>query len=519
MVTILDTVSRTFKEFRFIPRLTPKGLSKDTIDFSTFMTKDAPDRRGTKLKLPVMSAAMQSVTGPEMAIALAQQGGIGVIFSSQPIDAEARMVRDVKRAKAGFVSQLEILNPESTIDDAIHLIESTGYNTIPVVDGTREKYGLLVGVLEGPVPNDAPRDGIVKDLMRPFQKQPLEAILNRTKGHTKSSDLIKTANDYIYFGETGVSLEAANRMMIENRRKYLPIVNPDGTLKFLVFRKDSEANTAFPNAVVDSNKRYLVAAAINTHDYSERAVELVMEGVDVLVIDASDGFSEYQADCITHIKREFPQIPVIAGNIISGEAFDYLAKLDIDGVKVGMGGGSICITQDQKGTGRGQATAVLEVARHRDEYHKKNGIYIPLTSDGGIVYPVDMSFAFAFGANAVMMGKFFAGCRESPGDVIDHKGQKMKAYWGEGSLKAKEWSGKRYGQVDFDEGVEGMAPYTGRAADNLSLAFAKIAATMISVGARNIGELQENAVVELISDASRIEGGVHDVIEVSSTRR
>ncbi len=503
---ITDQISRTFAEYRFIPRLTKESLTKDKVDLSTPLTKG-----GLRLNAPVLSAAMQSVTGPEMAVALAQHGGIGTVFCSQPIDSEADMIKAVKRARAGFVSQLEVINPDDTIEKLDWLIKKTGYNTIPVVEGSKSDYGRFLGIFEGPVSTNMPRTDPVKNWMLPFRQESLEAIVDKMKSESHAEDVIKVVNDYIFFGSPDMTLPEANKLMTESRRKYLSIVNLDGTLKFMVFGKDLQAHTSFPRAVVDDNKRYVVAGSINTHDYAERVPALVDAGVDVLVIDSSDGFSEYQRKCVEFVKSNF-KTPVIAGNIISREAFEYLALCGIDGVKVGMGGGSICITQEQKGTGRGQATATLEVAKARDEYARKIGEYIPIISDGGIGTAKDVAMALAFGADSVMMGRYFAGCHESPTKIIERDGKMYKEYWGEGSTRAKAWSGKRYGQNDFDEGVVAVVPYTGRVADNLNETFAKISATMVSLGASNLKELRHDAVVELISDASRIEGGVHDVI-------
>lgn len=524
MVTISDKISRTYAEYRFIPRMTPEGLSKDTIDLTTQLTKDTKDKPGIRLKLPVVSAAMQSVTGPEMAIALAQQGGLGVIYCSQTVENEANMIRSVKRARAGFVSNLEVVNSVDTIGKAFHIMEERGYNTIPVVEGNKQDYGRLLGVIEGPIPESVPKSRSVQEYMRKFRRESLESLVSECL--TRSCNLpsgpkevIDLVNNYIMFAESDAPLQDANRLLRESGRKYLPIINKDGTLKFMVFRKDVQAHRDFPNAIVGDNKRYLVGASINTHDHKDRVPALVEAGVDVLFIDASDGFSHWANACIEYIKAEFPDTPIIAGNIISGEAFDNLASLGIDGVKFGMGGGSICITQEQKGTGRGQATAGIEIAQHRNAYADKTGTYIPIISDGGIGPAKDIAMAIAFGAEAVMMGRYFAGCHESPTRIIEVDGKMHKEYWGEGSLRAKAWLDKRYGQNDFDEGVTSLVPYTGRVADNLKETFAKIYSTMTSVGSSNIREFQDNALVELISEASRKEGGVHDVKEVSSTNK
>ncbi len=518
---LTDQVSRTLAEFRFIPRLTPEGMSPDKIDLSAKLTKDYGDKEGITLNSPVTSAAMQSVTGPEMAIALAQQGGMGVIFCSQTPEDEAKMIKSVKRARAGFVSDLEVVNPSTEMYLVAELIAKTGYNTIPVVDGTKDNYKTLRGLIEGPIPEGIPRSVIAKDFMRVFQQRPLEGIICELMSEgCDAGSVIQAVHEYIYFGESNLALDEANNLLSEFRQKYIPIVNKDGTLKFMVFSKDLQAHLDFPNSLLDSEKRYRVGAAINTHDFKERVPALVEAGADVIFIDSSDGYSEYMRNTIKFIKNNF-EIPVVAGNVISDEAFNYLVEHGADAVKLGMGGGSICITQEQKGTGRGQATATFVIAKARDDYLKKTGIYIPLISDGGIATGKDISVALAMGADLVMMGKYFAGCHESPTEIIEREGKLYKEYWGEGSSKAKDWLKKRYGQTEFEEGVVSHVPYAGHVENNLQDLFSKIRATMTSMGAWNIYHLREQSKnsIELISESSRDEGKVHDVIEISGGER
>lgn len=510
-------VSRTLAEFRFIPRLTPEGMGPDRIDLSAKLTRDCHDREGITLNAPVTSAAMQSVTGPEMAKAIAQEGGMGVIFCSQEVEDEARMIKAVKRARAGFVSALEVVNPGNDIEDVRELIERTGYNTIPVVEGTKDDYGLFHGLIEGPIPDDIPGSVKAKDFMRKFRQLPLERIVeNLMEDGGDARSVIQAVQEYTPYGESNLSLEEANSLLYEFHQKFLPIVNKDGTLKFMVFRKDMQAHLDFPNSLVDEQKRYRVGAAVNTHDFKDRVPAVVEAGADVIFIDSSDGFSEYMRNTLRFIKENF-EIPVVAGNVISDEAFMYLVEHGADAVKLGMGGGSICITQEQKGTGRGQATATFVIADARDRYCRKSGIYIPLISDGGIATAKDISVALAMGADVVMMGRYFAACHESPPDIIERDGKFYKEYWGEGSSKAKAWLKKRYGQTEFEEGVVSYVPYSGYVANNLHDIFAKIRATMTSMGAWNILHLREQSEgsLEIISDASRDEGKVHDVIEVS----
>ncbi|NQU78909.1 IMP dehydrogenase [Candidatus Woesearchaeota archaeon] len=513
---LTDHISRTLAEFRFIPRLTPTGMTSDRIDLSAKLTKDKDEYEGLTLKLPVVSAAMQSVTGPDMSVALAQQGGMGVIFCSQNIEDEAKMIKAVKRARAGFVSNLEVVNPTTTLREVSDMISSTGYNTIPVVDGNKDKYGRLLGLIEGPIPINLPSSVKSEEFMRKFIQRPLEDIVHELRAeNSEDQDIIRAVNDYVYHGESNITLDEANEILEEFYQKFIPIVNKDGTLKFMVFHKDLKAHQDFPDSVLDPGKRYLVGAAVNTHDYETRVPAVVEAGADVIFIDSSDGYSEYMRDTIRFIKDNF-KVPVVAGNVISDEAFLYLVESGADAVKLGMGGGSICITQEQKGTGRGQATATFVIAEARDKYHKKTGTYIPLISDGGIATGKDISVALAMGADLVMMGKYFATCHESPPELIEREGNMYKEYWGEGSSRAKEWLNKRYGQTEFEEGVVAYVPYAGHVDKNLKDLSAKIRATMTSMGALNIQHLREqsNGSLELISESSRDEGKVHDVTEI-----
>jgi IMP dehydrogenase len=533
MAAVSGEISRTLGEYMFITEHTPKGLTKDSIDLTAILTKeeyehgsvpyrDAPknDRKGIRLNIPVMSAAMQCVTGTRMGTALAQLGGIGVVFCSQPIEDEARMVKGVKRAKAGFVSELEVVSPDQDVRHVRALIDRTGYNTIPVVEGDQRNYRKLLGIIEGPVPSDVPGDMNAKDYMRVFsQESQLEIVArilsrreinNKVERMSVGSEILDVGNSYIPFAETGTSLEAANRVMRDTNKKYLPIVNEDGTLKYIVFMKDLQAHNDFPRAIVDADKRYIIGAAVNTHDYTERVPALVEAGADVLFIDASDGWSDWQTDCINFIKRGYPRTPVIAGNIVRGDAFDMLVGHGIDGIKVGMGSGSICITSEEKGTGRGLATALMEVAAHRDAYLWETGVYIPMIADGGVSLAKDKAMALCMGADSVMMGRYFAACDESSAPRIQVEGEQTRVeYWGEGHSRAKAWCGFRYGQNDFDEGVIHRLAPEGPVAVKLDKTFARMRATMVSEGARNIGELR-NAMIELISDASRIQAGAHD---------
>ncbi|MBW3015308.1 IMP dehydrogenase [Candidatus Woesearchaeota archaeon] len=482
---ILNEPSRTFAEYRILPGLTTRESAQDNISLETDLLAYLDGEASPiVLNIPLISAAMQSVTGSEMAIALAKQGGIGVIYCSQSPDDEAAMVRKVKRYKGGFVEDVVTVNPDDSLEEVIKLTDEKGFSTFPVVNSE----GKLMGIITD------------KDYNR--RKDNLE---------TKVVHKMTLLND-MFYASAGVELKEANDRLDSKKKSCLPVVDEKGRLLSCVFRKDIEKHYMHPNELVDPvSKRLLVAAAVNTHDYHERVPVLVEAGADVIFIDASDGYSIFQEECIGFIKANYSNVPVIGGNVITREGFKFLAEAGVDGVKVGMGGGSICITQEQKGTGRGQLTAVLECVYARTEWLGEYKKYIPIISDGGIVNPKDVAVALAVGADSVMMGRYFARFKESPTRKTKVRGIDAKPYWGEGSSRAQAWSEKRYGQNKFEEGVDGFVPYAGLLDENLVRDLAKIKATMSSAGCERIKEFQENAVIELISEQSRKEGNVHDI--------
>jgi len=259
-----------------------------------------------------------------------------------------------------------------------------------------------------------------------------------------------------------------------------------------------------------------VGAGINTRDYAERVPALVEAGVDVLCIDSSEGFSEWQKRTIEWIRGAYGDtVKVGAGNVVDAEGFRFLAENGADFIKVGIGGGSICITRETKGIGRGQATALIEVCKARDEYFAETGVYIPVCSDGGIVHDHHITLALAMGADFIMLGRYFARFDESPTDKVNVGGTLMKEYWGEGSNRARNW--QRYdlggaGKLSFEEGVDSYVPYAGKLADNVQQTLAKVRSTMCNCGALTIPELQQKARLTLVSQASIVEGGAHDVM-------
>ena len=475
--------SRTLTEFRLLPGLTSGSAAIDRISLRTPLVR-RPDRDGAvTLKAPVVAAAMQSVSGVQMGIELARLGGVAFIYSSQPIADQAAMVRRIKSHKAGFVEPRTI-RPDLPLREVDALRKEAGFSTFPVV----AEDGRLLGLITR-------RDYDV-----------------RVHGDLPASERM-IPREQLDIGVRLTDLEEANAILIEGHRSVLPVVDQDDRLLSLVFRKDIEDHLDNPDQVVDERKRLVAVAAINTHDYTERVPALVEAGADVVGIDSSDGHTCYQRATIEWVRSECPTLPVIGGNVITGAGFDYLVEAGAGAVKVGMGGGSICITQEQKGTGRGLATAVMKVAEARDRYRERSGIHIPIIADGGIVYSKDVVIALALGADAVMMGRYFARMDESPTEKIRIGGRVMKPYWGEGSVRARAWSPARYDQAGFLEGVEGFVEYAGKLKDNLPELTSKLAAAMASCGCTTIAELHEKAELELVSALSIREGKVHDIIQ------
>ena len=479
--------SRTLMEFRLLPGLTSPESSMDTISLTTPLVR-CENGEALKLHAPVLAAAMQAVSGPKLAIALAKQGGAAVVFCSQSMESQAQMVARIKSHKAGFVEPRTI-SSDMTIRDLEVLRREDGFSTFPVVDEAGHLLGLIT-------------------------RRDYSALAHAEL--PVSERMVPRAQ--LDVGVNVTDLERANALLIDGHRAVLPIVDDDDRLLSLVFRKDIEDHLDNPDQIVDDNKRLLATAAVNTHDYAERVPALVEAGVDVISIDSSDGFSSYQRAAIEWVRDRFPALPVIGGNIITGDGFAYLAESGVGAVKVGMGGGSICITQEQKGTGRGLASAIIDVVEARDRYADTTGIYLPIIADGGIVNSKDAVIALALGADAVMMGRYFARMDESPTSKLQINGRTMKPYWGEGSARAREWSPARYSQSSFLEGVEGFVEYAGKLRDNLPQFLSKIKAAMASCGCQSIEQLHERAELELVSGLSIREGQVHDILQFGGDR-
>jgi IMP dehydrogenase len=484
--------SRTFSEYLLIPNLTRKDLTPDNVSLKTpivrFSKGETPP---IEINIPLVSAIMQAVSDSNMAIALARCGGLSFIYASQPIDRQADMVRKVKKYKAGFVVSDSNLKPDNTLKDVLELKKRTGHSTVAITDDG-SPTGKLLGIVTS----------------RDYR-------LTRTPLDTKVSEFMTTFSDLVY-GMEGITLSEANDLIWDHKLNCLPIIDNNQNLMYLVFRKDYDSHKENPLELLDESKRLMVGAGINTRDYKERVPALVEAGVDMLCIDSSDGFTEWQKDTIEWIKKEYNgNVKVGGGNVVDKEGFLYLVEAGADFVKVGIGGGSICITREQKGIGRGQATAVIEVAKARDEYFDKTGIYVPICSDGGIVHDYHVTLALAMGANFVMLGRYFARFDESPTRKLKIGNSFVKEYWGEGSNRARNWQRYDLGgsqKVDFEEGVDSYVPYAGKLKDNVDTTLSKIRSTMCACGAGSIEELQKVARLTLVSSTSIIEGGAHDVI-------
>ncbi|MDP4275817.1 MAG: IMP dehydrogenase [Bacteroidota bacterium] len=498
MARIINDISRTFNEYLLIPGLTTKECTPDKINLKTPLVKFSKgDKPDLNLNIPFVSAIMQAVSDSNMAIALARNGGLSFIFGSQSIEEQAEMVRKVKKYKAGFVISDANLTPDQSLKDVIDLKDKTGFSTIGITDdGTSN--GKLLGLVTSRDyrPGKDNLNKKIKEFMTPFSK--------------------------LVVGKYGISLDEANDIIWENKINALPIIDDQQHLKYFVFRKDYDNHKDNPNELLDAHKRLLVGAGVNTRDYEERIPKLIEAGVDVICIDSSDGFSEWQRDTIKFVRENYGnKIKIGAGNVVDHEGFKYLADAGADFVKVGIGGGSICITREQKGIGRGQATALIEVSKARDEYFEKTGIYVPICSDGGIVQDYHMVLALAMGADFLMMGRYFARFDESPTKKIIVGGNYVKEYWGEGSNRARNWQRYDMGgsnNLKFEEGVDSYVPYAGKLKDNLDMTLGKVKSTMCSCGALTIPELKKKAKITMVSSTSIIEGGAHDVI-LKETKR
>ena len=492
MAYYFEEPSRTFGEYLLVPGYSSAENIPDNVSLKTPLVKYKKGQEECPLtmNIPMISAIMQSVSGPNLAVALAKQGGVSFIYGSQSIESEAAMVAHVKSYKKGFVTSDSNLSPDATLADVLDLKRKTGHSTVAITDdGTAN--GRLLGIV-------ASRD----------------YRISRMSTDVKVSEFM-TPLEKLVTAPAETSLKEANDIIWDNKINSLPLVDKNGHLQYMVFRKDYDSHKENVNELLDANKSYVVGAGINTRDYAERVPALVNAGVDVLCIDSSEGFSEWQSRTIGWIRANYgDKVKVGAGNVVDREGFRFLAEAGADFIKIGIGGGSICITRETKGIGRGQATAVIEVAKARDEYYKETGIYIPICSDGGIVHDYHITLALAMGADFVMLGRYFARFDESPTEKVRINGNIMKEYWGEGSNRARNWQRYDLGGAStlrFEEGVDSYVPYAGPLADGVQTTLYKVRSTMCNCGALSIPELQEKARLTVVSSTSIVEGGSHDV--------
>ena len=492
MAKFFDSVSHTFSEYLLVPGYSSAECIPDHVSLKTPLVKfHKGEESAITMNIPMVSAIMQSVSNDTMAIALAKEGGVSFIYGSQTIEQEAAMIARVKAYKAGFVVSDSNIAPDATLADILELKERTGHSTVAVTeDGTAE--GKLVGIVTS---RDYRVSRMATDVkVREFMT-PLEKLITAPKETT-----LKEANDIIW----------------DNKLNSLPIVDDNGKLMYMVFRKDYSDHKASPLELLDDQKRYIVGAGINTRDYEERVPALLAAGADVLCIDSSEGYSEWQKRTIEWVRKTYgDSVKIGAGNVVDGEGFRFLAEAGADFIKVGIGGGSICITREQKGIGRGQATSLIDVCAERDKYFEETGIYVPVCSDGGIVHDYHVTLALAMGADFLMLGRYFARFDESPTNRVRINGNYMKEYWGEGSARARNWQRYDLGgaqKLSFVEGVDSYVPYAGSLKENVGVTLYKVRSTMCNCGALSIPELQEKAKLTLVSATSIVEGGAHDVV-------
>ena len=493
MAYFFEEPSRTFGEYLLVPGYSSSECVPAAVSLETPLVKyrKGQEECPIKMNIPMVSAIMQSVSGEKLAIALAKQGGVSFIYGSQSIEDEANMVRRVKAYKKGFVTSDSNLPPEATLADVLDLKERTGHSTVAITDdGT--SHGKLLGIV-------ASRD----------------YRLSRMSRDLRVTEFM-TPLDKLVTAPASTNLHDCNDIIWDNKINTLPLVDEEGRLQYIVFRKDYDSHKENVNELLDANKSYVVGAGINTRDYAERVPALIEAGADVICIDSSEGFSEWQSRTISWIREHYGDtVKVGAGNVVDKEGFLFLANAGADFVKIGIGGGSICITRETKGIGRGQATAVIEVAKARDEYFEKTGVYIPICSDGGIVHDYHITLALAMGADFVMLGRYFARFDESPTNKVRGNGNYVKEYWGEGSNRARNWQRYDLGgatKLSFEEGVDSYVPYAGSLAEGVTTTLYKVRSTMCNCGALSIPELQQKARLTVVSSTSIVEGGSHDVI-------
>ncbi len=467
----------TFDDVLLVPNYSEVLPSQ--VKISTNLTKKI------KLNIPIMSAAMDTVTESGLAIALAREGGIGVIHKNMPIDAQAEEVDRVKRSESGMIVNPVVVSPEQTVADAEFLMKRYKVSGLPVTN----KEGKLLGIITN-------RDiRFVKDFSLKIKD-------------VMTKEGLKTV-------PVGTTLEQAKEILHRFKIEKLPVVDNEGNLKGLITIKDIEKKEKYPNAAKDSLGRLLIAAAIGVGgDGMDRAKALVDAGVDVLVVDTAHGHSKKVLDTVEIVKKSFPDVDVIAGNVATPEAVEALIKRGADAVKVGIGPGSICTTRIVAGVGVPQLTAVMKCAEAADNYG------VSVIADGGIKFSGDIAKAIGAGASVIMIGSLFAGTKESPGELVLYQGRSYKVYRGMGSLGAmKKGSKDRYFQSEVmeekklvPEGIEGMVPYRGPLEDTVRQLVGGLKAGMGYCGAANIEQMKKKARFVKITSAGLKESHVHDVI-------
>jgi IMP dehydrogenase len=485
--------SHTFSEYLLVPGYTSEDCIPANVSLKTPLVKYRKgfEEPSLSLNIPMVSAIMQSVSDDKLAVALAKEGGISFIYGAQSIESEAAMVARVKNYKAGFVVSASNLTPENTLGDVLALKAKNGFSTVAITDdGTAN--GKLLGIVSS---RDYRVSRMTPDLKIKEFMTPLEKLIT-----APASSTLHECNDIIW----------------EHKLNSLPLIDEEGRLQYFVFRKDYQEHKEFPLELLDEEKRYIVGAGINTRDYQERVPALLEAGVDVLCLDSSEGYTCWQANAIKWVRDTYgDSVKIGAGNVVDRDGFLFLARAGADFVKIGIGGGSICITRETKGIGRGQASAVIEVAQARDEYFRETGIYVPICSDGGIVHDYHMTLALAMGADFMMLGRYFARFDESPSNKVLVNGVYMKEYWGEGSNRARNWQRYDLGgatKLSFEEGVDSYVTYAGPLHDNVEMSLYKVKSTMCNCGVTNIPDLQRDAKLTLVSSTSIVEGGYHDVV-------
>jgi IMP dehydrogenase len=481
-VKILDEVSRTLNEFLLVPGLTTAACTPDTVDLGAPLVRHrVGEPAAIRVATPLTSAIMGAVSSPRLAIALAQCGGLSFVHQNQPVAAQAAMVEAVKRHKAGFRFSDINIKPSATLGEVALLLESAERD-VAVVTDDGSPHGEFVGLIS-------------TDDFHPRRHDLAGSVASRMR---PAAGLVTAS--------PSVTLSEANTLIWDHRLDVLPVVDADGLLQSIVLRRDYELHKRFRNESIDADKRFRVGAGVNTHDYRERIPALVEAGADLLCIDSSDGYSVWQADTLAFVRDTYgDDVRIGAGNVVDGRAFRYLAEAGADFVKVGIGGGSICTTRDQKGIGRGQASALIDVVAARDAYARETGVYVPLCCDGGLLTDAHMAVAFAMGTDFVMLGRYFARFDESPSPLVRVGGQFFKEYWGEGSNRARNVSRYEHGggsRLTFEEGVDGYVPYAGSLYDNVALTIAKLKATMISCGATDLPGFHRDAVLVPVSQQS-----------------